>query len=109
MLSDIVDYSTLKYGTYRGSTYFSLYLFTYKAVFALGAALGLAIAGWYGFDPSNINHTNTQVTGLKLAMVWIPSLFVLVSIIFIVLCPITEKRHSIIRRGLDRRNTRLAG
>ena len=107
MLSDIVDYSTLKYGTYRGSTYFSLYLFTYKGVFALGAALGLAIAGWYGFEPSSINHTKTGVTGLKLAMVWIPSLLVLVSIIFIVLCPITEKRHSIIRRGLDRRDNRM--
>lgn len=109
MLSDIVDYSTLKYSVYRGSTYFSLYLFTYKAVLALGGAVGLAIAGWYGFDPSSTTHTTIGVSGLKLAMVWLPSFFGLISILFIVLSPITAKRHAIIRRGLNRRNSRLVG
>lgn len=102
MLSDIVDYSTLKYRAYRGSTYFSLYIFTYKAVFAVGGALGLAIAGIYGFDPASTSHSAESVSGLMLAMVWVPTSCVLISIVFIALSPITLKRHEIIRRRLQR-------
>lgn len=100
MLSDIVDYSTLKFGSYRGSTYFSLYLFTFKGAFALGGALGIGIAGWYGFDPTKSLNTVTSVQGLRIAMVWIPVLLALLSIIFIVLSPINERRHRIIRQRL---------
>lgn len=102
MLSDIVDYSTLKYSTYRGSTYFSLYIFTYKAVFAVGGAIGLAVAGVYGFDPASTSHNAESVSGLMLAMVWLPTFCVLVSIVFIALSPITLNRHKIIRRRLQR-------
>lgn len=102
MLSDIVDYSTLKYRAYRGSTYFSLYIFTYKAVFAVGGALGLAIAGIYGFDPASTSHSAESLSGLMLAMVWVPTSCVLISIVFIALSPINLKRHEIIRRRLQR-------
>ena len=101
MLSDIVDYSTWKFRTYRGSTYFSLYLFTYKAALAVGGALGLAIAGWYGFDPASTSQNDMGITGLKLAMTWVPTLLVVISMIFIALSPITAHRHGIVRRRLD--------
>ena len=110
LLSEIVDYSTLKFGVYRASTFFSLYIFTYKAVFALGGALGLAIAGWYGFDPSAMFHSDQGVAGLAAAMKWIPSLFGIIAIIFIALLPINARRHKIIRRRLqclNERSTRL--
>jgi len=101
MLSDIVDYSTWKFRTYRGSTYFALFMFTYKATLAVGGALGFAIAGWYGFDPASTTQTESGITGLKLAMTWAPTLLVIISMIFIVLSPITARRHGIIRRRLD--------
>ena len=101
MLSDIVDYSTLKFRVYRGSTYFSLFLFTYKGAFAIGGALGLALAGWYGFNPASSTHTDTSIDGLKMAMTWLPILFSAVSLIFIACSPITTKRHHIIRKRLD--------
>ena len=101
MLSDIVDYSTWKFRTYRGSTYFALYIFIYKAAFAVGGALGLALAGWYGFDPSSSSQTESAITGLNLAMTWVPILLVAISMIFIALSPITARRHSIIRHRLD--------
>ena len=100
MLSDIVDYATLKFRIYQGGTYFSLFLFIYKGAFTIGTALGLAIAGWYGFDPSGANHSN-GIAGLRLAMTWIPIGFASLAIVFIVLSPITEQRHRIIRRRLD--------
>ena len=102
MLSDIVDYSTLKYGEAKGATYFSLYIFIYKAVFALGGALGLAIAGWYGFDPSNTFHEVTAVKGLKLSMALIPSIFVVIGIAVVLFSPISEQKHSVIHRRLTR-------
>jgi len=101
MLSDIVDYSTWKFRTNRGSTYFALYMFIYKAALAVGGALGLAIAGWYGFDPTSTAQTESGITGLKLAMTWVPILLVVISMIFIVLSPITARRHGIIRRRLE--------
>ena len=101
MLSDIVDFSAWKFKTYRGSTYFSLYVFIYKATLAIGGALGLAIAGWYGFDPSTTTQTSSGITGLKLSMTWMPILLVGISMIFIALSPITAHRHGIIRRRLD--------
>lgn len=101
MLSDIVDYTTLKFKIYRGSTYFSIFLFIYKGAAALGAALGLAIAGWYGFDPSAPGHTESEVFGLMLAMAWVPAVLALIALVFIALSPITEQRHKVIRRRLD--------
>ncbi len=101
MLSDIVDYSTWKFGTYRGATYFSFFLFATKAALALGMGAGLAIAGIFGFDPSASQQSAAGVVGLKLAMAWIPTVFVLIAIVFIALSPITARRHRIIRRRLD--------
>ena len=108
MLSDIVDYSTWKFGAYRGSTYFSLYIFTYKAIFAVGGALGLAIVGWYGFDPAATSHDDSSLAGLKMAMVWGPIIAVLVSMVLIALTPITEQRQAVIRQRIESLQRRKA-
>lgn len=108
LLSDIIDYGTWKFGTDRAATYFSLYTFINKSVGALGGALALAIAGWVGFDPTATSHSDATVTGLRLGMVWIPALFILLSIVLIARIPITGRRHAIIRRSLDRRLARAA-
>ena len=101
MLSDIIDYSFWKFRTYRNSTYFALYMLIYKGAGAIGAAIGLAIASWYGFDPSMDVQTESGIDGLKLAMSWVPLLLVIISMIFVTLSPITTRRHDIIRRRLD--------
>ncbi len=101
MLSDIVDYSTWKFGSYRGSTYFSLFVFTYKAIFAIGGAVGLAIVGWYGFDPAATSHDDGSLVGLKVAMVWGPTIVVLISMVLIALMPITEQRQAVIRQRIE--------
>lgn len=108
MLSDIIDYATLKFRVYRGATYFSIFMFTYKGSFAVGGALGLAIVGWHGFDPSATLHTAVGVEGLRVAMVWLPILFAMVAMVFIACSPIDIKRHRIIRRRLDQLEVRQA-
>lgn len=101
LLSDIVDYSTWKYGRDRSATYFSFYTLINKTVAALGGALGLGIAGWYGFDPKLAVHSESTVTGLRLAFAGIPATLIFLSIFFIARIPITSRRHAIIRRRLD--------
>ena len=102
MLSDIIDYTTLKFGLYRGSTYFSLYMFTYKGAFAFGGALGLAIAGHYNFDPSATLHTKQSIDGLKLGVTWMPVVLGAIALVFIGLMPINARRHSLICRRINR-------
>ena len=108
LLSDIVDYSTWKFGSDRAATYFSLYTFINKTVAALGGALGLAILGWYSFDPTVSSHNKDSIVGLYLGIAWIPALIILLSIYFIASIPITSYHHSIIRRRLDSRVSRAA-
>ena len=103
ILSDIVDYSQWRYRTEKSATYFSIKVFFDKANVAAGMALGLAIAGWWGFDMTAGTQTEESIQGLKLAMVWVPSLLSGVAMIFVALSPINERRHRIIRRRLDAR------
>ena len=106
LLSDIIDYGTWKFGTDHAATYFSLYTFINKTVGALGGALGLAIAGWAGFDPSGTSHIDAAIVGLRLGVAWIPALMILLSIAFIMHIPITARRYTTIRRRLDARFAR---
>jgi glycoside/pentoside/hexuronide:cation symporter, GPH family len=101
LMSDVIDYGTWKFGTDRAATYFSLYTFINKSVGALGGALGLAIAGWSGFDPTVTSHSDEAIMGLRFGVSWIPAAFILLSIVFIASIPITARRHAIIRRRLD--------
>ena len=94
ILSDIVDDSTWQDGEGRSATYFSVYVFMGKAAAALGGALGLAIAGLYGFDPSLSENTEEAVFGLKISIIWIPSIILLCSLIFIVLMPNAKEKSS---------------
>ena len=56
MLADIIDYGTWKSGIELGGTYFSVFTLMGKATMAIGGALGLFIAGGYGFDPAASTH-----------------------------------------------------
>ena len=103
LLSDIVDYSTWKFGVDRGGTFFSVYLICTKANMSVGAGLGLGIAGWYGLDPSAAIHTEESLFGLFLSISYMPAFLFLASIILIMLMPIDARRHRIIQRRLAMR------
>ena len=81
--------------------YFSLFTFVNKVNVAIGGALGLGIAGWYGFDVAAQSQTTESIFGLSLAISWLPSLFAFLALIFLFLPPIHSYRHTIIRRRLD--------
>ena len=106
LLSEIIDYSTWKFGVDRSATYFALFTFAAKTAVAVGTSLGLAIAGWYGFDAAASEQSAQAVFGLRLAACWLPTLFMLSSIVVFSVIPMNAYRHRIIRRRLDARRLR---
>ena len=103
LLSDIIDYGTWKFGQDYAASYFSIYTLVFKANIGVGTALGLAVAGIYGFDPASAIQSDQAIFGLRLSIAWLPALMTLIAIGFIVLTPINVRRHNILRRALDRR------
>lgn len=103
ILSDIVDYASWKFGQDYAGIYFSLYTFVTKINIGIGSAVSLTIAGAYGFDAAAINHSAEEVFGLHLAVAYIPTFFILISLVFIVLIPLNARHQAIIRRRLDAR------
>ena len=108
MLSEIADFSTWKYRVNRSATYFAVFTFMTKTNVAIAMALGLAVAGWYGFDVTATSHSQSSVFGLTLAMTWIPLCFSIFSLIFFLMIPLNERRCQIIFRRLSQRTTHAA-
>ena len=101
MLSEIIDYSHWKYRTKDSATYFAIHTFMYKSGLAVAVAFGLAIAGWFGFDATVQKQSATSIYGLTLAIAWLPAFFAIISWLLILISPIDERRHGIVRRRLD--------
>ena len=108
LLADIVDYGTWKFGSDRSATYFSIYTLVNKAISAVSSALGFVLADWYGFNPVSEDQTEAAIFGVRMVMAWLPLVFVLLSIVFILLIPITVTRHNTLRRRLKNRAKAVA-
>jgi Na+/melibiose symporter-like transporter len=106
LLSEIIDYGEWKYRLKNTATYYALQTFLNKINAGVGAALGLAVAGWYGFDATTTLQSRDGVVGLMLSMVWIPCILSLIAILLYLLNPVNTRRHRIIRRFLDARAIR---
>ena len=104
LLADIIEYGSWKFGQDYAGTYFSLYNLVIKANLAIGAALSLAIAGFFGFEPASNSQTDLALLGLRASIAWLPCLFLLASIVFVILIPITSHHQAIILRRLSRIN-----
>lgn len=108
MLADIVDYGRLRFrGDYAGS-YFSVQTLTEKGVAGLGAAVGLAVAGWFGFDPQLADQSSQGTLGLLLAFPILPAALSFLTVPLIWRFPIDERRQKIIVRRLAQREARSA-
>ena len=103
LLSEIIDYGTWKFRVEQTATYYALFAFLGKLNIAIGGGLGLAIAGWYGFDATSTVQTSEGITGIMLGMAWLPIIFIVIALVLIVLNPIDTRRHGIVRRRLDTR------
>jgi len=106
MLSDTIDYALLSDKTERRATYFSVFSMMVKAEAALGMALGLAIAGWLGFDATASHHDAQSAFAIHMAVSWIPVVLASTGLYFIWRYPLDERRSAIVHRRLNARAAR---
>jgi GPH family glycoside/pentoside/hexuronide:cation symporter len=103
MTGDIVDYGRLRFGQDRAGVYAALFAFLNKSLMGVSAALGLAIAGWFGFDATAASHSTFEVLGLKLVAIWIPALSLIGAATVIWNFPLHRGRLRVIQRALAKR------
>jgi Na+/melibiose symporter-like transporter len=108
MLCDAVDYGRLKDHTERNAVYFSIFSLLTKMQGAIGGALGMGIAGWFGFDVLASEQTASGLLGLHLGVAWLPALFVGMAMFFIAIMPLSEGRMVVIRKRLAARDRRVS-
>lgn len=101
LMSEVIDYTALKCRTENAGSYFAGYAFIEKFGVALGMSLSLWVAGSLGFDAKVSDQTWSGVLAIKLAMAGIPSVIGLLAVGLVVMHPITERRHAVIRKRLD--------
>ncbi|MDC0000209.1 MFS transporter [Porticoccaceae bacterium] len=108
MLCDAIDYGRLKDHVERNAVYFSIFSLLTKMQSAIGGALGMGIAGWYGFDVLASEQTASGLLGLHIGVAWLPALFVGMAMFFIAVMPLSEERMVVIRKRLAARDRHLA-
>jgi len=106
MLSDIVDYDTLKTGHNRGGQYFSLAALIEKANFAVGGAIAFYTLDLFGFDVKLTTQSMLGDWGMKSTIAILPISFAAIAMILLIFYPLTEKRHNIVVRRLEQRRDR---
>jgi len=105
VLADIVEYDQMKSGEKRNGAFYAVYLLVQKANIAIGAGLGLSLAGFFGYQ-AGMQNTEQAVLWLEIAMAWIPGVLILLSAIVVLKFPLTEDRLEVVQRWLARRQER---
>jgi Na+/melibiose symporter-like transporter len=100
MLADIIDFDTLKTGVNRAGNYFSLLTLLSKGCLALGAGLGLALVGFFGYDPSTVNDDDAVFAFLAVFCL-VPAVLMAINGLLILRYPLNERRQGIVRKRIE--------
>lgn len=103
IIGDLVDHNLMRRGANRAGQYAALAMAARKAFLGLGAAAGLAIAGWFHFAPGQKLYSPEAVIGVKLAYVALPALSLFATGLIMWNFPLNARRQDIIRRRIARR------
>lgn len=106
MLNDTIDYGLLQKESGARGVYLALYTFMVKIEVALGASLGLALAGWLGFQATEPTQTAQGAFAIRFTMCWVPMVIIGLGLYFIHKTPLNEARTAIIGRRLEKRARR---
>lgn len=80
ILSDIIDNTSSESGGKLAASYFSIYSLVAKVSAGFGAAAGLALAGYFGFDLNTTERLKQVGFGMQLSIGYLPIIFLLLSI-----------------------------
>lgn len=103
MVGDIVDYGRLQTGEDLAGTYAAAIAFLQKSVQSVSAAAGLALVGWFGFDPAAALQSESGALGIRLVAVVIPALGMGCAAAIIWSFPLTREKMAEIRMQLAAR------
>jgi len=90
LLATIIDHTQQRFGVDQRATFYALFTFSQKSNLAIGTAISLAIAGVYGFDASQTVHSENSLFGLRLAIVWLPPVFMALALWLLFLIPLAK-------------------
>lgn len=102
ILADTTDYAQWKFGREVRAIYFSVYSMSVKILAGLGAGLGLFLLGLFGYDAATHEQTELARIGMLTTLSLLPGGVVLLSATLIWLYPLTEKRHAVIIKRMER-------
>jgi Na+/melibiose symporter-like transporter len=105
IVGDVIDFDTLKSGTPRGGLYFGVWSFFQKLAPALAIGGALPLLSFLGFDPKGTN-SESALDALRYVYCLAPAPFFLIGSVSLLLFPLDERRHDIIRRRLESRAAR---
>lgn len=104
IVADVADNHKLATGEDRVGLFYSVFSLSDKAALAVAVGIALPLVAWLGFDPK---HANAPLVLQHLQLVFAlgPALAHLLSASLIWRFPLSERRHTEIRRALAARDT----
>lgn len=106
MYADCADYSELKTGNRATGLIFSSSSMSQKFGWAIGSALTGWLLSYFGFRANEVQSVEA-IHGIKLFLSWLPAVGTILSVIFISMYPLSEKRMKDITNELEqKRNTK---
>lgn len=99
MYADIADYSEWKHGRRATGLIFSSSSMSQKFGWTIGGATTGWLLGYFGFQ-ANVAQTEAAQTGIRLMLSLLPAIGAALSVFFIIIYPLTEKKLSMITKEL---------
>jgi len=108
MYADIADFSELRTGRRATGLIFSSSSMSQKLGWTLGGALTGWLLGYYGFQ-ANEAQGEAAIHGIRMMLSYLPAIGTVLSVIFISLYPLNEKRVKKIAEELDLKRAKKTG
>ena len=102
MYADCADYSELKTGNRATGLIFSSSSMSQKFGWAIGTAVTGWLLGFFGFQ-ANAVQSEEAISGIKMFLSFLPAIGTILSVVFISMYPLTEKKMKNITTELERR------
>lgn len=102
MYADCADYSELKTGNRATGLIFSSSSMSQKFGWAIGSALTGWLLAYFGFRANEVQSVEA-IHGIKMFLSWLPAVGTVLSVIFISMYPLSEKRMKEVTSELEKK------
>ncbi len=113
MCADVIDIDTAATGKQRAGAYMSIWSMVRKGSYALGTAIGLGLASYWGFnalaDPRDTTNSDFSLLMLACTYSVIPALFKFVGMPLLWIYPLTESKLREVQTEINRRHGLTSG